>query len=80
MMGNSRAIHVQEPCNEKSKKDGLGIEYKKGVAVFNQETCQRCGQCLTLYPFLEMPKDETAAEISHMIEADLSGLDAADQK
>jgi len=27
-----------------------------------------------------MPKDETAAEISHMIEADLSGLDAADQK
>ena len=27
-----------------------------------------------------MPKDEAAAEISHMIEVELSGLDAADQK
>jgi len=80
MIGNSRAIYVQEPCNEKPKKDGLGIEYKKKVAMFNQETCQRCGRCLTLYPFLEMPKDEAAAGISHMIEAELSGLDVADQK
>ena len=36
--------------------------------MFMQETCKRCGLCLTLCPFLELPKDEAAAEISQMIE------------
>jgi len=36
--------------------------------MFNQETCKRCGTCLTLCPFLEMPKEEAKAEISQMIE------------
>jgi len=36
--------------------------------MFNQETCKRCGTCLTLCPFLEMPKDEAKAEVNQMIE------------
>ncbi len=36
--------------------------------MFNKENCQRCGLCLTRCPFLEMPQDEAAAEISQMIE------------
>ena len=36
--------------------------------MFKKETCKQCGLCLHLCPFLEMPKDEAAAEISQMIE------------
>ncbi len=36
--------------------------------MFNQETCKRCGLCLQLCPFIEMPKEETKAEIERMIE------------
>jgi Fe-S oxidoreductase len=36
--------------------------------MFNTETCKRCGLCLTLCPFLEMPEEEAATEVSQMIE------------
>ena len=36
--------------------------------MFNQETCKRCGTCLNLCPFLEMPKKEAREEIKKMIE------------
>jgi Fe-S oxidoreductase len=36
--------------------------------MFKRETCKQCGLCLHLCPFLEMPKEEAAAEISQMIE------------
>lgn len=36
--------------------------------MFNRETCKRCGVCLMLCPFLEMPKQEARDEITRMIE------------
>ena len=36
--------------------------------MFNEETCKRCGACLTQCPFLETPKKKAVQEISRMIE------------
>lgn len=36
--------------------------------MFNRETCKRCGVCLTLCPFLELPKDQAKEEVNQMIE------------
>lgn len=36
--------------------------------MFNQETCKRCGTCLNVCPFHEMPKKEAREEIKKMIE------------
>jgi Fe-S oxidoreductase len=44
------------------------INPPKEKGMFNQETCKRCGLCLHLCPFIEMPKEETKAEIERMIE------------
>lgn len=36
--------------------------------MFNQETCKRCGTCLNLCPFHEIPINEAKVEISQMID------------
>jgi Fe-S oxidoreductase len=36
--------------------------------MFNQQTCKQCGLCLHLCPFLEMPQEESQAEIKRMVE------------
>jgi Fe-S oxidoreductase len=36
--------------------------------MFNEEKCRRCGVCLTLCPFIELPEDEAVAEIIQMVE------------
>jgi Fe-S oxidoreductase len=36
--------------------------------MFNEETCERCGTCLSQCPFLEIPKEKAKDEISRMIE------------
>ena len=42
--------------------------------MFNQETCKRCGLCLIMCPFIEMPKKEVRAEIKNMIETGKSEI------
>ena len=39
-----------------------------GINMFNRETCKRCGVCLMLCPFLEIPKDQAEEEVSRLIE------------
>ena len=34
-----------------------------GINMFNRETCKRCGLCLMLCPFLEMPKEQAEEEV-----------------
>ena len=36
--------------------------------MFNRKTCKRCGVCLMLCPFLELPKQQAEEEMAQMIE------------
>ncbi|MGQ9720436.1 MAG: (Fe-S)-binding protein [Candidatus Jordarchaeum sp.] len=36
--------------------------------MFNEETCERCGTCLSRCPFLQLPLEKAKEEISRMIE------------
>jgi Fe-S oxidoreductase len=39
-----------------------------GINMFNRQTCKRCGACLTMCPFLELPKEQAKEEVNRMIE------------